>query len=127
VRDRAGEQSVSSVRKPITQKPVRMRDKALVMLEERCKGDQCQLCVEFCPKHVLCLTEKYNRKGYHPVTACDIDACTSCGFCELICPDMAIFLVDRDEAEQAVNAGTVEEGTAIPELKRDSAKEGGTQ
>jgi 2-oxoglutarate ferredoxin oxidoreductase subunit delta len=117
---------MSSVRIPITPKPVRMREKVLVMLQERCKGDQCQLCVEFCPKHVLCLTDKYNRKGYHPVTACDIDACTNCDFCELICPDMAIFLVDRDEAEEAVKTGTVEEGTVVPELEVDSSKEGGT-
>jgi len=117
---------MASVRKPITPKPVRMRDKVLVMLEERCKGDQCQLCVSFCPKNVLCLTDKYNRKGYHPVTACDIDACTNCQFCELICPDMAIYLADRDEAEKVFKSHGLEEGTKIPELENDAAKEGGT-
>jgi 2-oxoglutarate ferredoxin oxidoreductase subunit delta len=112
---------MSTVRKPITPKPPRTREKVLVILQEQCKA--CSLCVEFCPKHVLCLTEKYNRKGYHPVTACDIDACVNCEFCELICPDMAIFLVDRKEAEAALDAGTVEEGTIVPEYQKAEEKE----
>jgi hypothetical protein len=39
---------------------------------------------------------------------------------------MAIFLADRDEAEDVFNSHGVEEGTKIPELERDAAKEGGT-
>ncbi|MHA2378096.1 MAG: hypothetical protein ACXADS_02380 [Candidatus Thorarchaeota archaeon] len=62
---------------------------------------------------------KYNRKGYHPVTACDIDACVNCEFCERICPDMAIFLSDKDEARKAFEAGAVEEGTVIPEFEEE--------
>jgi 2-oxoglutarate ferredoxin oxidoreductase subunit delta len=133
------------VRKPITPKPPRTREKVLVILREQCK--ECMLCIEFCPKNVLCLTDIYNRKGYHPVTACDIDAknvlcltdiynrkgyhpvtacdidaCVNCEFCERICPDMAIFLADRNEAEKAYEAGALEEGTDIPEFERDSPK-----
>ena len=111
---------MSVVRKPITPKPPRTREKVLVILREQCK--QCMLCVEFCPKNELCLTDIYNRKGYHPVTACDIDACVNCEFCERICPDMAIFLADRDEAEKAYKAGALEEGTEIPEFESDSPK-----
>ncbi len=106
---------MSTVRKPITSKPPRTREKVLVILQEQCK--ECGLCVEFCPKKVLCFTDIYNRKGYHPVTACDIDACVNCEFCERICPDMAIFLANREEAQQAFKAGNLEEGTTIPEFE----------
>ncbi len=111
---------MSTVRKPITPKPPRTREKVLVILQEQCK--ECGLCIEFCPKKVLCLTDIYNRKGYHPVTACDIDACVSCEFCERICPDMAIFLIGRDEAEKAYKKGALQEGTVIPEFEAERAK-----
>jgi 2-oxoglutarate ferredoxin oxidoreductase subunit delta len=107
---------MSTVRKPITPRPPRTRDKVLVILQEQCK--QCGLCIEFCPKSVLCLTDIYNRKGYHPVTACDIDACVNCEFCERICPDMAIFLADREEAKKAYESGALQEGTVIPEFEK---------
>ncbi|MHA1245720.1 MAG: 4Fe-4S dicluster domain-containing protein [Candidatus Thorarchaeota archaeon] len=112
---------MSTVRKPITPRPPRRREKVLVILQEQCK--QCGLCVEFCPKNVLCLDmSKYNRKGYHPVDACDIDACVNCEFCERICPDMAIFLADREEAREAYEAGALEEGTRIPEFEAEKPK-----
>jgi len=112
---------MSTARKPITPKPPRTREKVLVILQEQCK--QCGLCIEFCPKNVLCLTDIYNRKGYHPVSACDIDACVYCEFCERICPDMAIFLAERDEAKKAYEEGAIEEGTVIPEFEKESVKE----
>ena len=106
---------MSSVRKPITPGPLRKREKVLVILQEQCK--ECGLCIEFCPKNVLCFTDIYNRKGYHPVTACDIDACVNCEFCERICPDMAIFLINRKEAEKAYKEGALQKGTVIPEFE----------
>jgi len=109
---------VSSTREPITPKPPRKRDKVLVILQEQCK--QCELCTEFCPKDVLCIDEsKYNEKGYHPVSACDIDSCVNCEFCERICPDMAIFLAERDEAREAYEKGELEKGTLIPEFEQE--------
>jgi 2-oxoglutarate ferredoxin oxidoreductase subunit delta len=113
--------AMSAVRKPITPKPPRTRQKVLVLLQEQCK--QCELCIAFCPKNVLCFdASKYNKKGYHPVKVCDLEACVNCGFCERICPDMAIFLADIDEAEKAVKAGAYEEGTLIPEFMDDDGK-----
>ena len=113
---------MSTARKPITPKPPRARQKVLVILQEQCK--QCQLCIEFCPKNVLCADQtKYNKKGYHPVTTCDIEACVNCGFCEMICPDMAIFLTDREEAEKAYKEGAMQEGTLIPEYMGDGREE----
>ncbi|TFG15497.1 4Fe-4S ferredoxin [Candidatus Thorarchaeota archaeon] len=113
---------MSTARKPITPKPRRTRQKVLVILQEQCK--QCELCITFCPKNVLCFDmSKYNKKGYHPVTACDIDACVNCGFCERICPDMAIFLADKEEAQRAIDDGALEENTLIPELMEQEEEE----
>jgi 2-oxoglutarate ferredoxin oxidoreductase subunit delta len=113
---------MSTARKPITPKPPRLREKVLVILQEQCK--QCGLCVEFCPKDVLCLDmSKYNRKGYHPVTACDIEACVNCEFCERICPDMAIFLAGKNEAQEVFDNDSLDEGMLIPEFEAKAEKE----
>jgi 2-oxoglutarate ferredoxin oxidoreductase subunit delta len=49
-----------------------------------CKG--CNLCVEFCPAHVLEQGEDGRVIVAHP------DQCTACRWCELHCPDFAIFV-----------------------------------
>ena len=55
---------------------------------ERCKG--CGICVAFCPKKVLGLSE------LGKVQVENGEACIACGQCELRCPDYAIF-VDKKE------------------------------
>lgn len=51
-----------------------------------CKG--CGICVEFCPKNVLTLTNgKVHIAGQ--------DACLKCGICENLCPDFAIYLIEE--------------------------------
>jgi len=47
-----------------------------------CKA--CGICVDFCPKQVLCK----NEKGYPEVN--DETKCSKCKLCELRCPDFAI-------------------------------------
>ena len=56
---------------------------------ERCKG--CAYCVEFCPTHVLAMSDGFNHKGYHPPEIVDAEACTGCDMCGMYCPDFAIF------------------------------------
>ncbi|ABR57045.1 4Fe-4S dicluster domain-containing protein [Methanococcus aeolicus] len=56
--------------------------------EELCKG--CILCVKFCPKEVLKMSEQLNKKGVHVAEVEDITKCTYCNICEMICPDQAI-------------------------------------
>ncbi|MDZ7262338.1 MAG: 4Fe-4S binding protein [candidate division KSB1 bacterium] len=46
-----------------------------------CKG--CAICVEFCPRKVLAM------KGAYPEVV-DLEACTACQLCEVLCPDFAI-------------------------------------
>lgn len=61
------------------------------VIPERCKG--CDFCIVFCPTQVLAVSREINAKGYHyPIVAPGKeDACIHCGFCDLVCPELAIF------------------------------------
>jgi len=56
-----------------------------------CKG--CGLCVEFCPADVL----EQGPDGR--VTVAHPEKCTACRWCELHCPDFAIFVADIEPEE----------------------------
>ncbi|MDD4311248.1 MAG: 4Fe-4S binding protein [Eubacteriales bacterium] len=59
------------------------------ILAEGCKG--CGLCVEACPKKILCLDSgTINHKGHTPARMMDESRCTGCGFCATMCPDCVI-------------------------------------
>ncbi len=71
--------------------------------EDLCKG--CGFCIDFCPRDVLATASHYNPKGYHPPELVEPEECIMCKFCELICPDFAIWTEqpeadERGEAEQ---------------------------
>ena len=54
-----------------------------------CKG--CGLCVDACPLHIVELDQdKITDKGYHPAHCSDVEKCTGCCSCALMCPDVAI-------------------------------------
>jgi len=57
---------------------------------ERCKG--CSLCVTFCPKKELLLSQNKNRKGYRYVDFSGAE-CIGCLRCGLICPDVALTII----------------------------------
>lgn len=79
---------------------------AIYLLEDMCKG--CGFCIEFCPREVLERAEHYNAKGYHPPEVADPEACVLCGFCELVCPDFAIWTEREttDTTEEPHHQGT---------------------
>ncbi len=56
--------------------------------EEGCKA--CLLCIEFCPRHVLAVSEQMNSRGLHPAVVADAARCTGCRICALMCPDVCI-------------------------------------
>ncbi len=68
-----------------------MRCEVYVILD-RCKG--CNLCIHFCPQHILVESEKVNKRGCHypELLKGSNKKCTGCGNCDLFCPDFAIFI-----------------------------------
>jgi 2-oxoglutarate ferredoxin oxidoreductase subunit delta len=60
------------------------------LIVERCKG--CQLCVTYCPRDALEMSDIFNAKGYHPPQVTDPQRCVVCGLCEMLCPEFAIYV-----------------------------------
>ena len=60
----------------------------VVFEADRCKS--CGICVAFCPKKCLGMTEIINNKGYKIADLIEKDKCVSCGVCYIVCPDTAI-------------------------------------
>jgi len=74
------------------------------VIAERCK--QCNFCITYCPTEVLEYSEETNAKGYHfpRVAEGKESSCVHCRFCDLICPELAIFTTEvAAEGETGVN------------------------
>lgn len=76
------------------------------IISERCK--QCNFCINYCPTKVLEYSPETNAKGYHfPLVAAGKEtSCVHCRFCDLICPELAIFtteMTDEDKAEFGID------------------------
>ncbi|MBU1127438.1 MAG: 4Fe-4S binding protein [Patescibacteria group bacterium] len=53
-----------------------------------CKG--CSLCINKCPKGAISFSKKERGVYSNPVVEVDLDKCTLCKTCEVVCPDSAI-------------------------------------
>lgn len=62
-----------------------------------CKG--CGLCVYYCPKKVLRLSDQMNERGFKVIEVYNENDCIQCQLCEFSCPDLAIFI---EKAEKSV-------------------------
>jgi 2-oxoglutarate ferredoxin oxidoreductase subunit delta len=79
-------------RVPFDSEEIQITTGIVYILEDRCKG--CGYCIEFCPRHVLEFSTRFNAKGYHPPAVRKPDECVNCHFCEIICPEFAIYSVE---------------------------------
>lgn len=80
-----------TTRQPLDRARVATPHGQVFIIPSRCKG--CRFCIEFCPEDVLEESADLNARGYHfPVVAAGKEeSCVQCGFCTLVCPEMAIF------------------------------------
>jgi 2-oxoglutarate ferredoxin oxidoreductase subunit delta len=79
-------------RKPLDHDRVVVPRGEIHVIVERCKG--CLLCVTYCPRGVLEMSDLFNAKGYHPPQAREPQHCVACGLCEMLCPEFAIYAVE---------------------------------
>lgn len=56
--------------------------------QKLCKG--CGLCVTFCPRNILSLSDKVDRRGVYLATVNPAIECTACLNCVQMCPDAAL-------------------------------------
>lgn len=108
-------------RKPLDFNRMKIPHGEVRIVFERCKG--CGFCVEYCPKEVLRLSKKFNRKGYHPPEVIKHGECVNCNLCEMICPDFAIFSVLLPDGE--IPAASSESDEKEPEQSEESGWEVG--
>ncbi len=55
---------------------------------ELCKG--CEICIHFCPKKLIKLSDTLNAAGYLPSEFSGGAECTGCASCAVVCPEVAI-------------------------------------
>jgi 2-oxoglutarate ferredoxin oxidoreductase subunit delta len=80
-------------RRPLDLDQINVPKGKVVIIADCCKG--CGFCVEYCPRDVLELSRDFNKKGYHPPVPINEESCVNCHFCEIICPEFAIFSVTK--------------------------------
>jgi 2-oxoglutarate ferredoxin oxidoreductase subunit delta len=79
-------------RKPLDQDRIVVPRGEIHVIVERCKG--CQLCVTYCPRDALEMSDIFNATGYHPPQVSDTQRCVACGLCEMLCPEFAIYVTE---------------------------------
>jgi NAD-dependent dihydropyrimidine dehydrogenase PreA subunit len=47
-------------------------------------------CVEICPQNAIRACDKINSRGHHLPIEDDMQRCSGCKLCEIVCPDFAI-------------------------------------
>lgn len=84
----------NAARQPIDLDSAKVPVGRVHVIAERCK--QCNFCINYCPTKMLEYSPDINAKGYHfPVVVEGMESsCVHCKFCDLICPELAIFTTD---------------------------------
>jgi 2-oxoglutarate ferredoxin oxidoreductase subunit delta len=82
---------------PLDSKKVKQPNAEIHIIKDQCKG--CGFCIEYCPKKVLEESQEINARGVHPPKIVDESKCIICSFCSAVCPDFAIFVVEKTSEE----------------------------
>jgi 2-oxoglutarate ferredoxin oxidoreductase subunit delta len=78
----------------MTASPKRKAAKKIIIDDQFCKG--CNLCIEICPRKVFSGGNKRSRAGYSMPQAADPGKCSVCFLCEMICPDLAVTVIEEN-------------------------------
>ncbi|MGB9740706.1 MAG: 4Fe-4S dicluster domain-containing protein [Candidatus Bathyarchaeia archaeon] len=81
-------------RKPIDSEKFKSSKAEIHIIKDQCKG--CGYCIQYCPKKVLEESNEINARGVHPPRVVDESKCILCSFCTSVCPDFAIFVVEKE-------------------------------
>ena len=66
--------------------------------DDWCKG--CNICIDRCPVDALEESDKLNKRGVRPPKLKEKNECNYCRYCELICPDLAITVIQDKEIKK---------------------------
>jgi 2-oxoglutarate ferredoxin oxidoreductase subunit delta len=75
-------------------KKSKLKKAEIHIIKDHCKG--CGFCIHYCPQSVLEESEEINAVGVHPPKVIDESKCILCSLCTTICPDFAIFVVEKN-------------------------------
>jgi 2-oxoglutarate ferredoxin oxidoreductase subunit delta len=78
---------------PLDAKSVNPPKGEIHLISDQCKG--CSYCIQFCPRKVLEESQEMNARGVHPPKVVDESKCVVCNFCTSICPDFAIYVIEK--------------------------------
>jgi 2-oxoglutarate ferredoxin oxidoreductase subunit delta len=59
----------------------------------KCTG--CGICIDACPRNVFARDKDQWTGSFHPVVVAQLERCTACRNCEVLCPTQAITLYTR--------------------------------
>jgi 2-oxoglutarate ferredoxin oxidoreductase subunit delta len=88
------------IRQPMNLDTAQVPEGRVHVIAERCK--ECNFCITYCPTEVLAYSEDTNAKGYRYPEVADgkEHSCVLCRFCDMICPELAIFTTDSAQQEE---------------------------
>jgi 2-oxoglutarate ferredoxin oxidoreductase subunit delta len=84
-------------REPVDSEKLKHSKAEIHIIKDQCKG--CGFCIQYCPKKVLEESNEINARGVHPPRIVDESKCILCSFCTSVCPDFAIFVVEKEHEE----------------------------
>ena len=90
-----------------------------VVIEEKCIGSGCELCINICPFDALSLEYNERVDDFFGVSTVDEKKCTGCRLCEDVCGWDAVHIFPlKDEMQKSIEALTDQEIQLIQQAKK---------
>ncbi|MFW9988624.1 MAG: ferredoxin family protein [Candidatus Odinarchaeota archaeon] len=93
---------LESKRKPILPPPISNKKYEILIDSEQCDG--CELCLAFCPKEIIKISEdKFNSRMLHYAIVVKPEECGGCRQCERLCPTVSMYIIETEIMEDTKN------------------------